>query len=1633
MASSSLPWSKIVNGLTISILLISLLWSFFIFIGNWSKGNKKGKIKLKDDDYGGSIVTKKDELRSRLLNQVNGELSEDGEPVQVIEFWQKTLIPRWSLVLTILTNIGLQVYTAINIHPDMSDPLGFVTFLSEGITSMYLLCLTAAYALNNKNLAKHKSLTYHIFILSSVLLSHVYLHTIGEYIFSDIKRYSYTKWVQFTHLGLITVQVLICGNIPIGPKLYTDLKQIYSQATKIALQEDPTIGNLHKSKGNVIASQSSSIFSQLIFTFVFDVISENYMKDQIDIIDLPATEADVRSQKVYHQVMNSKYNLIARWKNHKTWSILYTFWWPQRGSVVKAFLMSMVCCPLWYIPHVCLQHILSILDDPNSSRHGAIAFASLMVIIPFGGKVLNMQQQSLQEAYVGPRINAHTSFLLFQKVLTRNLFASNEKEDGGKAVQTKADILNLISTDAASVQAIGWTVSELFRAILELACGCIYIWMLLGPSGMWGFATLIFTCPPAYFLTKWEYQVFEKRLAIRDERVSLMQEAIQAISMIKMMATEKFWFKRINDVRKREFKKLISASLIGFTSSLLYSAAPTILIVVSFAHYTLVAKQQLTATIAFTSIAVFDELRVALFNLPSTIAALLQDILGAKRIATFLRTEDVQYLSEPADDGSEIEEDVLYIKGTIAWDNATVYDDTLSGNSDDTTASNNNVGFQLQNLDVEFPKGKFSLVAGKFGSGKSLLLLALLGEAQLIEGKVSYAVSPIKDPAQISNTDWSLIKRAVAYVPQTPWLLSQSIRDNILFGLPLNIDRYRAVCFATGLLPDLELLEDADLTEIGERGKILSGGQKARVSLARAVYSRASTLLLDDVISAVDAQTSKHIVQHCFNSPLMSGRTIIIASHAIESLAPLAVHSIYLDNGRCIFNGTGRELLNSEHMSHLKTESRLPSRLPSRMPSFADSSTQPPVHSIPLREAFSPGLEKNEVSEKSIKQAENFEIRESIAKTPRQLILEEHRVSGTVDLQHWKNLLKLNGGGIYWTILTFIIITSTLLPVAERSVLSLWTGKDGSRDTFAAHSIVFWVSLYAGVSTFGSRQLLSKYTDTLSCSSHHHLQTHDQMLESMLRSKMLFFTRTRAGSIVQRFGKDLVRERLTSIAGSLVIVSLISVSIYGGWLFAVVVVGLIVAAWAPARWYRSTSRQIRRLGAILPGPINAIYGETVAGTSVIRAFGAQSIFIDDLMRWTNMRVTAVVWTIAVGRWLYFSLQMFDTFLKITALTLILSTSSATGATAGFVLTFVGSISSDLTWILIQMRNFEWKGVSLERSSEYRTLEREDGPGLKSDDNSIPQWSFDEEDITENYQDDLFAWPDKGAIEVEDLCVSYGPDMPDILHDVSFKIQGGERVGIVGATGGGKSTLAKAFFSFVDITKGKIEIDGKDISQIPLGQVRSKLGIIAQDPILLSGSLRLNLDIEGKYSDEQLYDALHQVQLLKKKGISAISPTHDDSNDTLVEHIGYHGKSDQQQQDNIFKNLDYEIKGGGENLSAGQKQLVVLARALLKKHRVLILDEATASIDSATDAEISRVVHEEFKNATVMIIAHRLRTIMPCSKILVMDKGLVIQQGSPIELINIEGKFKDLCLAAGIEEYEHLVSLAENHSTGYLQE
>ncbi|ORX37959.1 P-loop containing nucleoside triphosphate hydrolase protein [Kockovaella imperatae] len=1458
----------------------------------------------------------------------------------------------------------------------IEQPKQFDLFIiTELMAAIFILALCLAYAFT-RSIANHKSLTYHIANLSGVYSVYWYFASLGQDLAVGHERD--ITWHQYTSLAFgiaIAVSIII---VPTGPPLYQDLSKLYTKAVTEKIHEtginDPKIPNVN-------AEANASILSKAIFHFVYPTIAKTSKMDQADLQDLPAAHAYFRTQNVLHESVVVNDQSGVRLSKYPTLGLLWTVWRPERARishVPTVLLIEVILGPIYYLPHLCTQQILWLIDN-GSIRSNLYAYAGLFTASRLLLSILQYKAYNYSTLYASPRINCHSAFLLYQKLLTRNTYASPSPtlDSKIKSVHKKADILNLISSDSSALARLGWTVARMIKFQVEMVIGCLFVWYLLGPSGLWGLLTLLLTYPPAYFLTKLQYRIYETQLEIKDEKVSLMQEAIQAISMIKMTATEIVWYRRIMSVREREIAKITQARLVGYLSGILYDISPTLVVLVAFAHYTLVAKKTLTASIAFTSIGVFDELRPALVQLPTNIAVLLQEILSAKRIATFLGTQDIEYMLDSPADGQPVPQaKSLFVRGTITWD---VPASTALQPDADSLAPT--PPFQLRDLDVKFPRGEMTLIAGKFGSGKTLLLLSLLGEVRLLNGEISYAVSPLMDPLNDGEQDWSLVLGGVAYVPRTAWLQSQSIRDNILFGLPMKEERYKAVVFAVGLLPDLALLDDGDLTEIGERGKILSGGQKARVSLARAIYSRASILVLDDIISAVDAQTSKHIIQECFQSDLTAGRTIILASHAVESIAPLAENAIFLHEGKASWQGTGPELLKSEHMLHLKTSGA------------AEATPEETIIDETTSTLFGTCTE--------------YVVKPRNAKTPKELVIEEQRSKGNVGVEHWWKLKRANGGNVFWTMMTVLLLVSGLAPVAERGVLERWT--NGAKNLNETHTLVFWVSLYTALSL--SKVLLETLFGLFRFYGGMHAlrKIHSTMLDKMLRAKMTFFSKTRAGSIIQRFGTDLfditscselMGETAEIILG--IIISTASITLAAGWSFAVSILLLFMIVWKPSTWYRSSSRQIRRLQSVIPGPINAHYGESVAGAAVIRAFGVQSIFVNELLQMLNMKINVNAWSWYIGRWLAINLRLMDIVTMSSALGLIITSSDMTGSRAGFILIFASGITYSVQWIMMNLRSFELHGVSLERVAEYENLDTEDIDSLEQDGDSRPEDSRPDGQYAGGSE--LAYWPDVGAIHIKDLCARYGADMPDILHDVSFEVRGGERIGI-------------SFFSFVDVPKGKIEIDGKNIYDLPVGLVRSRLGIISQDPILLSGTLRLNLDVYGQFTDAELYGALHNVQLLKDSpDQSEISETSDSSSATAVE--------SEEDQLNIFANLNTEIKSGGENLSAGQKQLVVLARPLLQRHKVLILDEATASIDSATDGEISRVVHEEFQGVTILIIAHRLRTIMPCSKVIVMDQGRLIQQGSPFELIKQSGKFQSLCQAAGQEEYRQLTSLAE---------
>lgn len=900
------------------------------------------------------------------------------------------------------------------------------------------------------------------------------------------------------------------------------------------------------------------------------------------------------------------------------------------------------------------------------------------------------------------------------------------------------------------------------------------------------------------------------------------------------------------------------------------------------------------------------------------------------------------------------------------------------------------------------------MICGRLGSGKSLLLSGLLGEADLVAGQV---MCPRSQPDIMSNFGVSvkdeawLLPGMVAYVPQAAWLQNASIKDNILFSSPWDAARYDEVIAACSLTTDLQILEDGDETEIGEKGLNLSGGQKARVSLARAIYSRATTIYLDDVLSAVDAHTAHAIMENCLQGPLTSGRTVLLVSHHTALVSPAAAYIVALENGDVKFSGTRAQFVEGGLMKELDAED------PESKPTVGEQLEERTIEEIKIKPQH-----KSVVSLSGVETPDPASETSSIAptddeatavgsatsttpvvkiRTPRKLIEDEKRVRGRIARDVWLTYFKALGGPFWWTCLVLSLLIATAVPVVERGWVSFWSGED-KRD-WGKHSSTFYVVGYAIIATSGCFLSNLQFATVYYGALHASRILHNRMLERVLFATLRFHDTTNRGRLLNRFGKDIegldsamADHFVRTIQYALNVLTTTTITLYiGGWRFGIAFCLVLVVYYRSGSVYGQASRDMRRLDSVTRSPLYSLFGETVSGVAVIRAFGASTIALGQMMRLADTNIVSFAWTWTVNRWLSARFNVLSSLLVgLTAGALLVR--GADSATAGFTLSFTASIMHDLLFVVRRFVQLEQSMVALERIKEYSEVAIE-----------APEFVEPRPPA---------SWPAQGAIEVKDLVVRYAPELPDVLHSLTFSVKPCEKIGVVGSTGCGKSTLALSFFRFVEAASGKIVIDDIDIAKIGLTDLRSRIMIIPQDPTILSGTLRSTLDVFDEYDDAAIYEALRRVHLLKS--------------DDEAEPSGASTPSSDQRNTNVFRDLAYPVSEGGENFSAGEKQLICMARAILRRNKVLLMDEATASIDYETDELISQTIRREFSDSTIITIAHRIHTIIDFDKVLLLDKGSICEYASPADLLrNSKSRFYALCRATGRSEFKNLKEMA----------
>lgn len=1167
----------------------------------------------------------------------------------------------------------------------------------------------------------------------------------------------------------------------------------------------------------------------------------------------------------------------------------------------------------------------------------------------------------------------------------KNASTSDEEE-----FSSKAQVMTLMTTDVDRVSDFSWHLFSLVDSPIEIVIGGYFLYTLLGVSTFWGLGASLLFMPINHWASKIVVKAQDDLMKARDERVALMNELLGGIRMLKFMAWERSFEKRVLKVRDRELAHQWRNYVIETLFNATWQLSPILTTVVSFWHYTVIRKLPLTPSIAFTALTVFNELRFALGVLPETFINVLQSMVSLRRIAKYLATQEVSSVPPLHEQDSRISLN----SATITWPQDRVGSAAATGSStpaiigrastSSSSASTPRRRFVLLDLTLDFPEGELSLICGKLGSGKTLLLLALLGEADVLSGQLLCPRSPPDAVATLmavaEDEEW-IIPNMCAYVPQVAWLQNASIKENILFNLPFNAERYQATLEACALLTDLAILEDGDESEIGERGVNLSGGQKARVSLARAIYSRASVLLLDDVLSAVDAHTAHHLYEKCLKGPLVEGRTVILVSHHIQLCAPKAKYIVALEKGKLLYQGDANAFMQSSIIDTLVQSKH---------------KTLDAGDEMTAETAIEEVLDAEKEPVKDAQESAQPVMTKKKEKAPRKLVEDEARAVGRIGRDVWKEYVGASGGKVFWGIFLLALVVASLSPVAENGWIKVWSGAVNRGDT--SHLPIYYIRIYALIAIAGLVVFTLRFFVLYRGSIHASDTLHKRLLQSVLFAPIRFHDTTNRGRLLNRFGKDFegIDSSLADnfgrsvFNGASLVTTIVTVTYVGGWPFLLAFVILSIFYFEVARVYGQTARDMRRLDSVSRSPLYSVYNEAITGASIVRAFGASSKFLRDMLRCVDTNASPYYWLWGVNRWISVRFNMLSSVIIGITSVVILLNRSIDASFGGLAMTFILGLTGDILFLVRRFVSLEQSMVAVERVKEFSELEQEPPEFIEP----RPPAS----------------WPSSGAIEVEDLSIRYAQNLPDVLHDLNFSISPGEKVGILGRTGSGKSTLAQSFFRFVEASEGKIFIDGIDISRVGLTDLRSRLTIIPQDPTILSGTLRTTLDIFEEYEDVEIYEALRRVHLI---------PSEDD---TPVD-------NEEEVNENVFKNLDSPVSEGGENFSAGEKQLICMARAILKRTKILFMDEATASVDYATDELIGKTIRHEFADSTILTIAHRIRTIIDYDKVMVLDKGRIVEYDKPATLLaDKKSQFYSLCKATGPEEFSALVRLSQLNSS-----
>ncbi|XP_061466228.1 ATP-binding cassette sub-family C member 8 isoform X3 [Rhineura floridana] len=1156
---------------------------------------------------------------------------------------------------------------------------------------------------------------------------------------------------------------------------------------------------------------------------------------------------------------------------------------------------------------------------------------------------------------------------------------------------TAGQICNLVAIDTNQLMWFFFLCPNLWAMPVQIIVGVLLLYYLLGISALIGAAVIIVLAPVQYFVATKLSQAQRSTLEYSNERLKKTNEMLRGIKLLKLYAWEHIFHSSVEETRQKEMTSLKAFALYTSISIFMNAAIPIAAVLITFVvHAHIFENADFSPSVAFASISLFHILVTPLFLLSSVVRSTVKALVSVQKLSEFLSSEEIgeehDKCSEPRCNDNHSKYQVLPLKvvnrkrpAREDWNN---YSSPLrrpvsSTEADDYCVKVTNGFFTwtpestptLSSIDIRIPQGQLTMIVGQVGCGKSSLLLGILGEMQKVSGNVIWN-SSIPDsetgkdisPERETAVDTETRKRgSVAYASQKPWLLNATVEENITFESPFNTQRYKAVIDACSLQPDIDILPHGDQTQIGERGINLSGGQRQRISVARALYQQTNVLFLDDPFSALDIHLSDHLMQEGILNMLRDDKkTVVLVTHKLQYL-PHADWIIAMKDGTIQREGTLKDIQKSESelFEHWKTlmnrqdQDLEKETLIERKHVLDRKNIQTTMHS---REAL---FQEDEEDEDEIPESDD----------------DDDNLSSVL---HQRAKMPWRACGKYLTSAGFLLLPLLILSqLLKHSImvfidfwLAQWTSdaissKVGNNCSFCEaskfnhfpYTRIFSILCCLGIILCLVTSIAVEWTGLKVAK-----KLHCFLLNKIILAPMRFFETTPLGSILNRFSADCntidqhIPATLECLSRStLLCLSALAVISYVTPVFLIALVPLAVICYFIQKYFRVASRDLQQLDDSTQLPLLSHFSETVEGLTTIRAFRYESRFKQKLLEYTDSNNIASLFLTAANRWLEVRMEYIGACVVLIAAVASITNSLYNNLSSGLVglgLTYALMVSNYLNWMVRNLADMELQLGAVKRLNGLIKTEAENYKGLLSP-AQIPQ-----------------NWPDQGEIQIQNLSVRYDTTLKPVLKHVNAHISPGQKIGICGRTGSGKSSFSLAFFRMVDTFEGRIVIDGIDIAKLPLQTLRSRLSIILQDPILFSGTIRFNLDPEKKCTDSMLWEALEIAQL---KHVVKTLPG----------------------------GLDAIVTEGGENFSQGQGQLFCLARAFVRKTSIFIMDEATASIDMATENILQKVVMTAFADRTVVTIAHRVHTILNADMVIVMKRGVILEYDKPEHLLEQE--------------------------------